>query len=402
MSLTQFITSHFWQTKNKRFISFAKYFSFFSIIIGVIALLLSLAVLEGYDKTLRTNAIKFTSHIIIQPFNRNLIPDYQHITEVVKRYSSAIKKVYPINQSEALIKNKDFTEGIGLRGVKSNYINERIKSIILDGDYNIINNKAIVIGYRLAKRINANVGDSVLLFFLKSSSLENISYKAGKFLVKGIFQSQMAQYDDLIVYADFDLVQQYMGVEKNHATNIELMIDDVTKAAQLGSELEKYLGYPYYSLTVFDLHRSVFSWIELQKEPIPIILGLISIIAAFNIVTTLLILILEKMRQIGILRSLGMTKAQIVGLFVFVGVRLAMIGLMVGAAISLFLSILQKEFEIIRLNGEIYFLDVLPISINPIHYLVVIFITFILSLLATIIPSIIASRIKIVNALRFK
>lgn len=402
MNLTQFITSHFWQTKNRRFISFAKYFSLFSIIIGVIALLLSLAVLEGYDKTLRSNAIKFTSHIIIQPFNRNLIADYNHLINVTQKYSSAIKNIYPINQSEALIKNKEYTEGIGLRGVKSIYLNDRVKSIIVDGDYNIINKKAIVIGYRLAKRINANVGDSVHLFFLKSNNLENVSYKAGKFLVAGIFQSQMAQYDDLIVYADFDLVQQFMGIDKNQATNIELMVDDVTKADKLGSELEKYLGYPYYSLTVFDLHRSVFSWIELQKEPIPIILGLISIIAAFNIITTLLILILEKMRQIGILRSLGMTKKQIVSLFVFAGVRLAMFGLTIGAAISLLLSILQKEFGIIRLNGDIYFLDVLPISINPKHYLVVILITFVLSLLATIIPSIIASRVKIVNALRFK
>ncbi len=402
MNLTQFITIHFWKSTNKRFISFAKYFSLFSIIIGVVALLLSLAVLEGYDKTLRENAIKFTSHIIIQPFNRNLISDYNQLTATTQKYSSSIKKIYPVNQSEALIKTKEFTEGIGLRGVKSNYLTDRINPIIVDGNSELINKKAIVIGYRLAQRIKAQVGDTAHLFFLKSSSIQDISYRAGKFQIVGIFQSQMAQYDDLVVYADFDIVQQFMGIVKNQATNIELLIDDVTKASKLGSELEKYLGYPYYCLSVFDLHRSVFSWIELQKEPIPIILGLISIIAAFNIITTLLILILEKMRHIGILRSLGMTKSQIIVLFVNVGIRFALIGLLIGSVISLTLSLLQKEFGLIRLNGEIYFLDVLPVEINPSHYITVLLITFLLALLATIIPSIIASKVKIVNALRFK
>ncbi len=402
MNLTQLITTNFWKNTNKRFLSFAKFFSLFSIIIGVVALLLSLAVLEGYDKALRENAIKFTSHIIIQPFNRALVDDYEKITGKIQKFSQSIQKVYPVNQSEALIKTKEFTEGIGLRGVKSDYLKNRVQSIIIYGNCELINKKAIVIGYRLARRINAQVGDSVHLFFLKSENLEDISYRAGKFEIVGIFQSQMAQYDDLVVYADFDIVQQFMDLKKTQATNLELIIEDVTKASQLGTELEKYLGYPFYSLTVFDLHRSIFSWIELQKEPIPIILGLISIIAAFNIITTLLILILEKMRQIGILRSLGMTKKQIIGLFVNTGIRLALFGLLIGAIISFALSIIQKEFGIIRLNGEIYFLDVLPIEINPYHYIIVLVITFTLALLATIIPSIIASRVKIVNALRFK
>lgn len=402
MNLVQFISSHFWETKNKRFVSFAKYFSLFSIIIGVVALLLSLAVLEGYDRTLREVAIKFTSHIIIQPFNRQNIDDYSSLINKMKSYSHSIKRTYPITQTEALIKHKDFTEGIGLRGVKPQYISDRVNSIIIAGNSDIFNKKAILIGNRLAKKINAKVGDFVHIFFLKSTNLQNISYKTGKFEVAGIFQSQMAQYDDLVAYADFAIVQQFMGLDSHQATNIEIFIDDVTKANKLGSELEQYLGFPYYSLTVFDLHRSVFSWIELQKEPIPIILGLISIIAAFNIITTLLILILEKMRQIGILRSLGMTKLQIVGLFISVGVRLAIVGLLAGCTISLVLSYVQKEFGIIRLNGEIYFLDVLPIRIEPFHYLVVVVSTFLLSLFATLVPSLIASKVKIVNALRFK
>lgn len=402
MKLIQFITSKFWDTKSRRFIGFAKYFSLFSIIIGVVSLLLSLAVLEGYDKTLRTNAIRFTSHIIIQPFNRSLINDYPQLMDSISNYSNEIRKLYPIIQSEVLIKNKENTEGIALRGVRSDYLNDRVCGMIKAGNCQLTDEKGIVLGYRLAKRLNTSVGDSVHLFFLQSNSVENINYKAGKFAVKGIFQSQMAQYDDLVAYGEFNVIQKLMGLDENQSTNIELIIDDVTKSAQVGNELEKFLGYPYYALTVFDLHRSVFSWIELQKEPIPIILGLISIIAAFNIITTLLILILEKIRQIGILRSLGMTKRHIVGVFVFAGVRLAMFGLFIGAVLSFVLSVIQKEYGIIRLNGEIYFLDVLPVEILPFHYVIVILLTFVLSFLATLIPSMIASRVKIVNALRFK
>jgi lipoprotein-releasing system permease protein len=140
----------------------------------------------------------------------------------------------------------------------------------------------------------------------------------------------------------------------------------------------------------------------LQREPIPIVLGLIVIIAVLNITTTLLILIIEKINEIGILRALGLKQKEIVKIFVRLGLRIGIIGSFVGGAIALLLSILQKEFEIIRVNGEIYYLDVLPIEIIPAHYVIVISIAIVLSFLATLIPAMISARISPLEAIKFK
>jgi lipoprotein-releasing system permease protein len=212
----------------------------------------------------------------------------------------------------------------------------------------------------------------------------------------------MAQYDDVLVYIDFQEAQAINSININEITNFEIMLDDVTMAKSVGAELEQYLGYPFFAITVFDSHQYIFTWIEMQKQPIPIVLGIIMIIASFNIITTLLIMVLEKLPHIGVLRALGFTKNQIVRLFLMQGLNIAIKGVLIGGSIAFIFSYLQLKYHFIKLNGDIYFLDVLPIKIIPFHYILVISITLILSLLATIIPAIIASRINIIKALKFR
>jgi lipoprotein-releasing system permease protein len=212
----------------------------------------------------------------------------------------------------------------------------------------------------------------------------------------------MAQYDDIICFIGFADAQKITNLQNNQITNFEIMLNDVTLSPKISKQLETYLGYPYFTSTVYEMHRSIFSWIELQKEPIPIILGLIIIIAAFNIVTTLLILVIEKVRSIAVLRALGINRSDIVKIFVKLGISLGLWGSLIGTSITLVFSILQKNFELIRLNGDIYFLDVLPVEIIPMHYVIVIAVSFLLSFIATLIPAIIASRLNPLQAFRFK
>ena len=212
----------------------------------------------------------------------------------------------------------------------------------------------------------------------------------------------MAQYDELIVYTDLKTSQDLFGYKSTKVTAIEIMLDDVTKANPVSLAIEDELGYPFYALSVYDLHRSIFAWIELQKEPIPIVLGLISIVAVLNIITTLLIIVVEKTYSIGILRTLGLTTKGILKIFVFRGLKLGLSGSLTGAALGFILVLLQKEFGIIRLKGEIYFLNSAPVDISLWHYEVVIGVSIVLTLLSTLIPSYIASKIRPLRAIRFK
>jgi lipoprotein-releasing system permease protein len=146
----------------------------------------------------------------------------------------------------------------------------------------------------------------------------------------------------------------------------------------------------------------MFAWIELQKEPIPIVLGLISIVAVFNILTILLITVVEKTHSIGILRALGLTNREIISIFIYQGTSIGFFGTLLGCGLALAFSIVQQQYGLIHLPGEIYFMDKLPVAINPIHYVIVIGISVVLSLAATLIPSFIAVKINTIKALRFK
>ncbi|HOV92500.1 MAG TPA: ABC transporter permease [Candidatus Kapabacteria bacterium] len=403
MKLYNFISKRFWHSENQKFINFAKYFATASVIIGVVVLIIALAVLEGYNKTLRANAVKFTSHIQLQKFNRDKIDNYDSIKQVLYEHISEINIIEPVIQTEALIKSKKNIEGVMLRGIEKNSQIVNLSDVIKIGKADINQPNSIIIGKRLADKLSTKLGDTVFVFSINSfQNLSQFDYNIQKFVITGIFESTMAQYDDAIAFVSINDAQNLLNLFQNQATNLDIMLKDISLADTTSHLIDNFLSYPYFTYTVFDLHRSIFSWIELQQKPIPIVLGLIVIIAVLNITTTLLILIIEKINEIGILRALGLLQKEIIRIFVRLGLKIGIIGAFTGGVIAFLISILQKEFEIIRVNGEIYYLDVLPIEIVPLHYVIVISIAIILSFLATLIPAVISSRISPLEAIKFK
>ncbi len=403
MKLDNFISKRFWHSENQKFINFAKYFATASVIIGVVVLIIALAVLEGYNKTLRTNAVKFSSHIQLQKFNRDKIENYDSIKHALYKNIPQINIIEPIIQTEALIKSKKNIEGVMLRGIDKNSKIINLSDVIKIGKADLNQPNSIIIGKRLADKLSINLGDTVLVFSINSfQNLSQFDYNIQKFVITGIFESTMAQYDDAIAFVSISDAQNLLNLSQNQATNLDIMLKDISTADTVSHLIDNFLSYPYFTYTVFDLHRSIFSWIELQQKPIPIVLGLIVIIAVLNITTTLLILIIEKINEIGILRALGLLQKEVIRIFVRLGLKIGIIGAFTGGAIALLISILQKEFEIVRVNGEIYYLDVLPIEIVPMHYIIVISIAIILSFLASLIPALISSRISPLEAIKFK
>ena len=385
--------------------NFARGVALISVTLGTLALIISLSVLGGFDKMLKENAVKFTSHISTVTFNRKPIADYDGISAKLKYNFPDISGIMPVIEREGLISSKDYVEGVMIRGFQPDNDITQLKRNIMEGKFSFSSDrsKEIVIGKRLARKLNAGVGDIVVVYAMTETQMGTMGYPdINKFKIVGIYETGMAKYDDIAVFVPLKTANTIFRIPENSSTGFEIILDDINKAIPFTEKIQDFLGYPFFCLSVFVTHSSIFAWIDLQKEPIPIVLGLISIVAIFNIITILLITVVEKTRTIGILSTLGMNKREIMSVFILQGTTVGITGTIAGAIISLVLSLLQQNFHLITLKGDIYFLDTLPVLISLWNYLIVGGISIALSFLATLIPAYIAVRISPVRAIRYK
>lgn len=402
--LIKYVGTHFLMSrKRQRFLNFARTIAFLSVMLGTIALIVALSILEGFDSKLLDNAQRFTSHLTIKAYNNQLIDNYIRKLEVIQK-NDAVQKVYPIVEREALLRSERSVEGVLIRGVGNNYIDSKLSEFIEKGSYDFNKNeKVIIIGRKLATKLSIDTGSSVILYSINSADFSGLpESNISRFKVSAVYHTGMSQYDESFIYMPDEIAKSFLNIPENHKSSIEIVLNDISKVAPVSEELERALGFPHYIVSVYDIHRAVFAWIEPQKETIPLVLGLISIVAVLNIVTTLLITVVEKTNSISILRSLGMPKKNILSIFVFQGIIIGTLGTLVGSVLAFIFCILQINYGLISLEGNIYFLDYLPIKIEMRHYLIVIISSIILSFVSTLIPAWIAQRINIIRAIRFK
>ncbi len=388
-----------------RFMSFVRFSALVSVLLGTVALIISLSVLEGFDKSLRENAVKFTSHIILRSIHSKPVTGAGSIGAMLGTKFPEIESFMPVIEKEGLVRTKRYTEGILLKALYPGTDITGIGKTIKEGTFrwSSLSANETVIGRRLARKLGVRTGDSLVLYAIEKVSRGELPRtRVAKFKVAGIYESGMAQYDDIVVYLPRDAAASLLDLPRGAATNIEIMLKDIKNTERIARDIEAYMGSTFYCLTVFDLHRSVFAWIDLQKEPIPLVLGLISMVAVLNIITALLITVVEKTHTIGLLRTLGMRGRDIVGVFVYQGVSIALAGSLTGAGISLAFSLLQQRFGLVRLSGEIYFLDFLPIEIVPWHYALVVGSSVLLAVAATLLPAMAAVKVSPLKAVSFK
>jgi len=272
---------------------------------------------------------------------------------------------------------------------------------IIEGEYRLSDN-GVLIGKKLAEKLFVKVGDKITVFALRKDEIpspENLP-NIEKFVVTGIFESGMTEYDDTYAYTSLSSAQKLFDIGDN-ITGYNIKLGDISKIDSLTTFLGKSLRYPHSVRSVYQLHRNIFTWIELQKEPIPIVLALIILVAVFNIVGTLLMIVLEKTNAVGILKTLGSKRKQIISIFLIHGAILGIVGIACGSILGYVLMLIQQKFDIITLPSSVYFMSKVPFLITADTFISIAIITFLLCTLASLIPSYIASKIKPVNALRF-
>ncbi|NWG28454.1 MAG: ABC transporter permease [Ignavibacteriaceae bacterium] len=402
MNLSWYIAKSFIRSrKDSRFISLISTISIIGIALGVATLVIAISVLKGFEQTITNKIIDFDSHIKITSY-RATLPDYHQSLSWLESQLEFFKpEITPFASKLVIISHKKKKDGINLIGIEPTDEKPFLVKNIIEGEYRL-SEDGVLIGKKLAEKLFVNVGDKITVFALRKDEIpspENLP-NIEKFVVTGIFESGMTEYDDTYAYTSLATAQSLFDIGDN-ITGYNIKLGDISKIDSLTIHLGKSLRYPHSVRSVYQLHRNIFTWIELQKEPIPIVLALIILVAAFNIIGTLLMIVLEKTNAVGILKTLGSKRKQIVAVFLINGAILAIAGIISGSVLAYLLMFIQEKYNVITLPSSVYFMSKVPFLITADTFLWIAIITFLLCILASIIPSLIASRIKPVNALRF-
>lgn len=391
--------------RNSNFISLISIFTISGIALGVTVLIISLSVITGFEKVISKKIVDFNSHIIISGFGNNKFDDNPNIENRIKTLiGNDFLQMNKFISHPAIIYFKNQTEGIELTAFNSAEPNQfPILNFIMEGQKKYPHENEIILGKILAEKYGINIGDKVAIFYSEKinrmNDLANVQIK--QFIVSAIYQSDFAQYDDLKAFIDFNSAQKFFNFS-SQISGYNIKLRKINQIEKITNNLQSNLNYPYYARNIFQQYQNIFTWINLQKKPIPIVLGLITLVAAFNIIGTILMIILEKTSQIGILSSIGTKKSVLIKIFMIEGLALALVGIIFGNILALMLIQLQVNFNIINLPGEIYFLSRVPLQINPILFLIVNLVTISFSVLTSFIPAYLVSKINIVKAIRFE
>jgi lipoprotein-releasing system permease protein len=394
-------------SRRNRFVSFITVISVLGVMFGVSALLISLAILDGFDQTLRTNMVAFLGHIEVSSFGGRPLRGYRDVMATLPKRIPEVRAVSPYVSREAIIRSRAGLEGVLLKGVMPRNDVSAIRDHMVAGSFTFPDTPdsvppRIIIGERLAQKLKLRLGDTVVMFSPNGLPSPENPPAIEQFVLSGIYRTGMAEYDDVYTYTALDRAQQMFELPADQVSGYDILVNDIDQAEQTARQLDTALGFPHYPQTVFDIFQSIFAWLDLQRAPIPIVLGLIIIVAVFNIASTLLMVVLEKTESIGVLATLGARPTGIMAIFIGQGVLIGAVGTALGVALSLGFTLVQMHLKPLRLDPTIYFIDAVPVALTPWHYVLVISLSMALCILFTVIPALLASLVRPVKALRFR
>ena len=399
------IASRYFKTKKRRsFVSFVTYFAIGGIAVGSAALIITLAIVNGFSNEIEKRLITFGSHINVVTFSGNPI---QYPDNSVLQQLDSIKfivRVSPTFSKEALAKTRASLEGVLVNGVIPSKMKSQLEDYMSDGRFFDDNDSVkhpIVIGKKMSQLLSVKVGEKIALFGIDGMPTPGNSPNVIQGTVVGIYDTGMQGFDDLYIYLPLASVQNLFKVP-GQINELNIETDDLKKVESYVDYLENLLPWPYYSRSIYQNHYSLFNWIALQQQMIPIIIVILVLIAIVNVIGTLLMIIVDRTSEIGVLRSLGASQNQILRIFLWEGGLLTVAGLIIGNVIGISFCLLEKQFNFIPLPAEAYYMNSVPILMTFSDVVVVNVITFILALITSFLPSFIAAKLNTIDILRFQ
>lgn len=404
MSYSSFIAKRYLQSRrNQGFVSFITGIATLGVILGTATLIIALSVLGGFEREITEKVIGFTSHVQIVGFQNQVLRDPEATCARLEKSLPVVLSVAPYVSREALIRSKEAVDGVLLKGLDTHRDNSILPRFMVEGKYQLDREAGgmpnVVVGRKLAAKLAVGVGDRVTVFGL-GRGVEPGQSRVMQFRVVGIYESGMSEYDDVYAFTALHDAQTLFQIPDG-VNGYDVMLRDIDSAYAVAEAATELLGYPHFGRTVFENYRNLFSWIELQKKPVPIILGLIIIVATVNIIGTLLMMVLDKTREIGVLASMGATRWGITAIFLRQGLTIALTGTFFGDLLAFGLLAAQKELRFFSLPSDIYFMTSVPVLLAPEYFLLVSAVTIVLCVFTALVPARLASRLNPVTAIRF-
>jgi lipoprotein-releasing system permease protein len=396
MKTELFISWRYLVTKRKeRFVSLISIISILGVAIGVTALIIVIAVMTGFDNDLREKIVGNYSHITIASYRGINEQQYDNITKKISG-NVHIKGISPYLQGQALIRESNRFFAVGLKGINPDTESQvtRLKQYLIQGDINNLASSGVIIGKELAAYLGLKL-NSDLTIYSPFSKLNNLK-------IVGIFNSGMYDYDMNLIFTNLKTAQDILGLPKQ-VSGIAVKLDNIYLADKVKNELGKALGFDFNLKTWAEVNTNFFAALKLEKLTMFIILTLIILVASFNIISTLVVMVVEKTKDVGILKAIGMGQARIRAIFTYVGLIIGTTGTFLGALGGIALCSLLKSYQFIKLPQDIYYIDKLPVSIElwP-DITLIIMVAIIITLISTIYPAAKAAGLRPVEALRYE
>ena len=393
--------------KKDGFINIISIFSFIGISLGVAVLIIVMSVMNGFRTELINKIVGFNPHITIKPYDNPI-----NVKKTNDKSLTLIsKQLIFSNSGETVVVNKDYTKGLVLRGYINNDFSklEVINNNEFQGNNANLTDNFISIGKELSLDLNLSLGDKVML--MSSSGVETIIGNLPKqqiFIINSIFDSGLADFDKNIAFINLTTLENFFNLSKNDR-NLEIYLNDPINIENQKKKVEKiFKNELIYSWA--DLNNALFSALKVERNVMFIILSLIIIVAAFNIISGLTILVKNKTKEIAILKSIGVLNKSIIKIFFLIGVIIGTLATIFGIFLGVTFSIYIESFRIFLSNAfnislfpeEIYFLSKMPSEINIKSILIISICSIIITIIVSIFPAIKASKLDPVKSLKYE
>ncbi|MFP4083561.1 MAG: lipoprotein-releasing ABC transporter permease subunit [Desulfonatronovibrio sp.] len=409
MRFELFVALRYLRAKRKQaFISVISLISIMGVALGVAALIIVLGVMNGFSQNLRDKILGINAHIVVGNYSEG-IPDYR---ELARELSSVpgVKGAAPFIYTEVMLSSPNGVKGVVLRGIDPEKAGEvlSLDQEMIQGNMADLDRESefpgVIVGQELASALSISPGETVnILSPSGTSSSAGFTPQISTFEVRGIFKTGMYEYDSSFGYTSIEAAQSILGFRQDKVTGMEIRIQEIDRAHVVSGAIDDFLGgYPYYVRNWMEMNQNLFAALKLEKIAMGVILVMIVLVGSFSIVTALVMLVMEKTRDIAIFMSMGATRKLIRRIFILLGMMIGAVGTALGFIFGLGISYLLQEYQFIRLPADVYYLDHLPVLHQTGDLVIIGLAAMFLCFLATLYPARKASNLSPAEALRYE
>ncbi len=394
------IYNNLWTEKSNKLSTLIKKISFITISLGISAVIISSFILTGFKNAISNKVYNFSGHYTVSSYANGLSFKNSPIDLSKGVYNesktlSEIGSVHPFVLSSALIQSKESEiEGVIFKGVSSDYINN-IQPHLITFNNNLNLKNSIIISAEIGKITSLNLGDSVTIFFPNDPPIFR------KLIISGIYETGLEEIDNTIVIGDINLSRKIYKWNENQVSGLNIYLKDETSIDSLYDKLKNISSFDEFIESTNSKYIQIFDWLKLLDKNVIIFFVIIVFVASFNILSVILILIMDKTQLIGTLKSFG-TKSKFIHLLFFrVGFKLSISAIIFANFISILFYLIQKNFKLFKLNKSNYYIDHIPVDINILNTLTINSSMILMIIISIYIPIIFIQKLKILDTIKF-